>query len=343
MTSRASKTHELTQPTKSGIAPLRKKPLAACGEIKISGIPLETKDNLEEAIRRIEAWYACEVLDRPPVRFSAHNAQYNVSTKMNYTPEQWKNLWFDTERVVDRFIQSIQSRKFLGETFPVFWPNIGPDAYASFYGCHLTYSEVTSWSRPIIKTWADIDKLVLDIQNPYFRKIEELTSYALERCPGKFWVGYTDLHPGMDCVLAWRGMEQLCFDLFEAPEQIERLVEIANQAIPVGVQGRSLLEICGGRADPHHHRDYVFAECYEATPTDKPPVYLSMIRDRRYKISVYHGQELGELYDLQEDPHEFNNLWNSPEYEKMKNKLLKKCFDATIDQLDPLPQRIAVF
>jgi len=147
-------------------------------------------------------------------------------------------------------------------------------------------------------------------------------------------------------ILVWPGH-------FKAGLQSDALVELVDiaptllaatgQAIPVGMQGRSLLEICGGRADPHNHRGYVFTECYEATPTDKPPVYVSMIRDRRYKISVYHGQELGELYDLHEDPHEFNNLWNSPEHEKMKNKLLKKCFDATIDRLDPLPQRIAVF
>jgi hypothetical protein len=67
------------------------------------------------------------------------------------------------------------------------------------------------------------------MRNGYFKKVEELTSYALERRSGKFLVGYTDLHPGMDCVLAWRGMEQLCFDLLEAPEQVARMVEIASR------------------------------------------------------------------------------------------------------------------
>ncbi len=67
------------------------------------------------------------------------------------------------------------------------------------------------------------------MHNSYFHKVEELTSYALGRCHGNFLVGYTDLHPGMDCVLAWRGMEQLCFDLIEAPERVERMVEIASK------------------------------------------------------------------------------------------------------------------
>ena len=35
-----------------------------------------------------------------------------------------------------------------------------------------------------------------------------------------------------------------------------------------------------------------------------------MYRDERYKIVVYHGHEQGELYDLQEDPGEFKNLWD---------------------------------
>jgi len=33
------------------------------------------------------------------------------------------------------------------------------------------------------------------------------------QCQGKFMVGYTDLHPGMDYVAAWRDPQQLCISL----------------------------------------------------------------------------------------------------------------------------------
>ena len=33
-------------------------------------------------------------------------------------------------------------------------------------------------------------------------------------------VGYTDLHPGMDCVAAWRDSQNLCYDLYDYPEEV---------------------------------------------------------------------------------------------------------------------------
>jgi hypothetical protein len=187
------------------------------------------KKDFEKSMKRIEAWFSCELVDRPPVRFTAHNAQFNTESTCDYTPEQWKEIWFDTEHVIDTFIESIKGRQFLAETFPVYCPNLGPDVYAAFYGCELSYRGVTSWSRPCVKNWDDIQKLNLDMNNPYFKKIEELTACALEKCQNRYLVGYTDLHPDMDCVLAWRGMEQLCFDLVDNPEQVKHMLDIASQ------------------------------------------------------------------------------------------------------------------
>lgn len=196
---------------------------------KIRNIPLAGKDNFVEAMNRIYAWYECEVIDRPPVRFAAHNVQFNVKSTNDLSPQQWKERWFNAEKVIDSFIKSIENKQFLAESFPVYWPNIGPDAYASFYGCELIYGEITSWSHPIIKTWDDMEKIKLDMNNEYLKKIDELTAYALQRCKGRFLVGYTDLHPGIDCVLAWRGIEQLCFDLIEASDRARELVELASK------------------------------------------------------------------------------------------------------------------
>jgi hypothetical protein len=73
----------------------------------------------------------------------------------------------------------------------------------------------------------NVSKLKLDMQNEYFTKIEALTRCALERCAGKSLVGYTDFHPGVDCVAVWRDPEQLCLDMLEHPDQVKTLIEIA--------------------------------------------------------------------------------------------------------------------
>lgn len=41
-------------------------------------IQLETKPDMMQCLERVYAWYDGEMLDRPPVRFSRHNAEYEV-------------------------------------------------------------------------------------------------------------------------------------------------------------------------------------------------------------------------------------------------------------------------
>jgi len=190
-------------------------------------IELETKPDFDMAMKRIYAWHQQEIIDRAPVRFIAHNAAFNVDSTQQKSPEEWKQIWFDIEPRVTVFEKSIAGKTFRGETFPMFDPNLGPDIYAAFYGSELFYGEVTSWSHPIIKTWDDMKKLKLDMNNIYFKKVEELMHYALERCAGKYLVGYTDLHPGEDCAMAWRGSQQLCMDLYDSPAEAKQLIDIA--------------------------------------------------------------------------------------------------------------------
>ncbi len=125
------------------------------------------------------------------------------------------------------FEKSISGKTFNAETFPIFWPNLGPELYAGFFGAKLEFGEVTSWSVPLIERWDQPNQPRLDMGNAYFKKIDELTAHALERCEGKYLVGYTDLHPGLDCVAAWRDPQQLCFDMIDSPEEVKRLAELS--------------------------------------------------------------------------------------------------------------------
>jgi hypothetical protein len=197
---------------------------------QVSGwsLDLQGMPGADRAMQRIEAWYHCQVLDRAPVRFMAHNAF--LDTGVDYSrlsPQERRARWFDVEHQIDLFERSIAGRTFHGETFPIFWPNLGPNVYAAFYGADLEFGEVTSWSAPILHDWDNLEALQLDRNNVYWNKIEELTVCALQRCPGRYLVGYTDLHPGLDCAAAWRGMDQLCLDLVDSPPQARRLIERA--------------------------------------------------------------------------------------------------------------------
>ncbi|MEW5957413.1 MAG: hypothetical protein AB1801_06800 [Chloroflexota bacterium] len=189
-------------------------------------VALEGMPGFDMAMKRVYAWYAGEIIDRPPVRFVAHNA-FVEQANTAYPSANLRDRWFDAEFQVDTYLKSIAGQTFHGETFPVFWPNLGPEVYAAFYGAELIYGEVTSWSTPLVQDWTDLNRLKLDPNNPYFTKLEELTRLALEKCRNKSLVGYTDLHPGVDCAAAWRDPQQLCLDLYDVPDRVKSLIELA--------------------------------------------------------------------------------------------------------------------
>ncbi|RIK38636.1 MAG: sulfatase [Chloroflexi bacterium] len=117
------------------------------------------------------------------------------------------------------------------------------------------------------------------------------------------------------------------------------LLELAGQPIPERMPGRSLLPILRGAADPAYHREAVRCEYYDALALPDGS-FATMLRDRRYKLVVYHGHGLGELYDLVNDPGEFENLWDDPAHQHLKLELMQRSFDASMLAMDRGPRRI---
>jgi hypothetical protein len=193
-------------------------------------VELEQKPDFKQCMERIYAWYNQEIIDRAPIRFGAHNAEYSESHLLK--DRSWptlKDRWWDTDYQIELFEYQLKHSVFNAETFPIYWPNLGPEVYTAFYGVELEYKEVTSYSISNIKDWSQLDSIKLDFNNLYFRKIEEMTYAALERCSGRYMVGYTDLHPGLDCAAAFRDPQQFCIDILLDPEQVKKLIEISSR------------------------------------------------------------------------------------------------------------------
>lgn len=92
----------------------------------------------DRAVARVEAWFHQALIDRPPIRFSKHNIQYESTKALD--PNRWPALcdrWFDAEYQVDAFLADLGSATLRAETFPVYWPNLGPEIYAAFFGVEL--------------------------------------------------------------------------------------------------------------------------------------------------------------------------------------------------------------
>ena len=192
-------------------------------------VGLENMPGFLKSAERIEAWLEGEVVDRAPIRFSQHNADYDAREYAKTWPSL-KDRWMDTEFVVDDYAARLGSQPLLAETFPVYFPNLGPNWFAGCFGSPMEWGEVTSWAQPVVSDYDEaLPALRFDRECELFRKMVELTDYALSVCKGKFIVGYTDLHPGMDCAVALRGTEDILFDFIDRPEQVERLVKICEE------------------------------------------------------------------------------------------------------------------
>ena len=119
------------------------------------------------------------------------------------------------------------------------------------------------------------------------------------------------------------------------------LLEAAGLNVPEAMQGKSLLPILQGEKDPNLHRGQIFSEYYNAWSHKHS--YGTMLRTDTHKMVVYHGTDQGELYDLENDPDEFENLWQSKGHSEFKTQMLKTTFDASVFTMDPTPAREGPF
>ena len=118
--------------------------------------------------------------------------------------------------------------------------------------------------------------------------------------------------------------------LVELVDIAPTLLELCGFEIPQAMQGKSLASLLTGESDLNVHKDSIYTEYYGALYKSQQFMFATMYYDGRFKLVCYHGEQYGELYDLDADPHEFNNLWDNIKYRDLKHELIKKNFDNAI-------------
>jgi hypothetical protein len=84
-------------------------------------------------------------------------------------------------------------------------------------------------------------------------------------------------------------------------------------------------------------RDHVIVE-FRHEPTT---VFLKTLVEDRYKITIHHAHEYGELYDLEGDPQEATSLWNDLGSQALKHRLLERFLHAELGKESLSMLRIA--
>lgn len=100
--------------------------------------------------------------------------------------------------------------------------------------------------------------------------------------------------------------------------------------IPGVMQGVDQMPVWTGAEDKA--RDEVIVE-FRHQPT---MLQLRTYIDDRYKMTVYRDRQYGELFDLEADPNELNNLWDDLDIRDLKLSLLHKFENAEMKR-EPMP------
>ena len=87
-------------------------------------------------------------------------------------------------------------------------------------------------------------------------------------------------------------------------------------------------------ARPHPNRDHCPATHPGAHPrTDlnsHAATHATTYRHRRWKLTMFHGKDFYELFDVENDPREHDELSDDPGNRDIKWDLIRKNFDATV-------------
>jgi arylsulfatase A-like enzyme len=108
-----------------------------------------------------------------------------------------------------------------------------------------------------------------------------------------------------------------------------------------GMQGKSLLPLIDGRVRSLRTGIIVEEDNQRTFLGFDKPVRLRTLVTQRWRLSVYRGVQWGELYDLEADPLEMQNLWDDPGHSHTREALLHQLVQEMQELADDSPLPIA--
>lgn len=196
--------------------------------------PLLFKPNLDDAAHRWNAYYEGEIIDRPIICVTSPKDGYEASDPID-SNDYHDKVYGDIDIRLDKVLKRAEATFYGGEAVPDYFPSLGPDELAVFCGGELKWSankdgwQMTNWSKAVVKDWVAFLPIQLDESNELWKHLLKIYRRAAVKMSGKMLLTPPDLHSNMDLLSALRGPENLCMDLLDDPEIVDRAMMDARR------------------------------------------------------------------------------------------------------------------
>mgnify|MGYP000896408048 CR=1 FL=1 len=189
------------------------------------------KDDWEAACRRMDAWWAGEIVDRCVVMVTAPRDHPVGNIREPKPPLNVEQLWLDAEYRVAAAEARFATTFYGGEAIPTFFPNLGPGIAATYIGVEPVFAEETVWfdQDPVVKSYGGRQPIRLEENNHWWQVTQELTRASLAKSENRWVTAMTDLGGSLDLVASLRGTKTLLMDLIDYPSEVKRLTAEVDQ------------------------------------------------------------------------------------------------------------------
>jgi len=181
------------------------------------------KHNLTETRQRFADWWQCSNTDRPLMQVRAWR-DVPSAPLVTLPPFSSEQKHSDINIILPSYLNFAHSVDFLCEAIPNLNLNFGPGSMAIYTGAQPRFETDTVWYEPCISDISTHPALMFDPDNYWWQRHFSLVEEA-RKCVGEdMYVCMPDIVENIDIIAAMRDPQELCFDLFDHPEHVKRLI-----------------------------------------------------------------------------------------------------------------------
>ena len=199
------------------------------------------KPDWKQAKKRLQAFWNNEIIDRCCVAVFAPRRTSNIPPFPELQCGPWlggleacadgdqesiTKWWTDPEENYRRMITWFENTYFGGEAIPATYVNWGAMSMAAFYGSPAVFNKNSVWYPPVIDAWETWGWKFARESNKYWQQILAITRCLLERSNGRYFVGSPEFGDAGDLLSLMRGMDKLCMDLIDHPDEVKKAIAI---------------------------------------------------------------------------------------------------------------------